>query len=196
MTGATTDISWIDKDTGYPCVMLRNPWAGHLCGYVLVPAGHPVNGVPYDNVVGVEVHGGLTYSEPANSLGGMSSEWALGFDCGHLCDKAAPKDEDYVRAQLTQLAHQLKEITVEQVTAHYSAAVAKVAPYDKEATLSAIDAAFMLGERMEDPQERQTFELALRVAHAETELGNFEHAMKVVLKAVSRITDRSKDGLA
>jgi len=184
MTGATTDITWIDKDTGYPCVMVRNPWAGHLCGYVLLPAGHPLNGVPYQDVVGVEVHGGVTYSASAKSLGGMATEWALGFDCGHFCDKAKPKNEDYVRAQLTQLALQLKDIKIEQVIARYSP---PATPYDKESTLAAIDAAEMLGSLIKDLQKRRDFTLTLRVANAETELGNFEHAIKLVLKAVASV---------
>ena len=228
-----TDITWIDKDTSYPCVMVRNPWAGHLCGYVILPAGHPVNGVPYADMIDVKVHGGLTYSDSAESLGGMPSEWALGFDCGHVCDLAAPKDEEYVRAQVTKLAQQLKAITDEQVTLHYatlapeserpinreclhqlfqqaqklklkwlpaaagipaeqsaaqcSAAIQSVSPlspYTRESTLATIDAATRLSEQIKDPGERQWFDMALKVANAELEMGNLEQAVKVVLKAV------------
>lgn len=189
MTDATTDITWIDVDTKYPCIMIRNSWGGHLCGYVILPAEHPLHGVPERDiaVLGVEVHGGVTYAESAESLGGMATEWAVGFDCGHFCDKAQPKNEDYVRAEVIKLAHQLKEITQEQVTAQYSASSKAVPPYTRESMLSAIDAAEMLGTLITDLQKRRDFTLTLRVAHAETELGNFEHAMKIVLKAVASV---------
>lgn len=224
-----TDITWIDKDTSYPCVMVRNIYAGHLCGYVLLPAAHPVNGMSHADMLslGIEVHGGLTYSDSAESLGGMPSEWALGFDCGHMCDKDAPKDEEYVRTEVTKLAQQLKAITDEQVTLHYatlapaserplkgdclykefrqahklkvkwlpaeqsaaqcSAAIQSVSPlspYTRESTLATIDAATRLSEQIKDPGERQWFDMALKVANAELEMGNLEHAVKVVLKAV------------
>lgn len=182
-----TDITWIDKDTSYPCVMVRNSYGGHLCGYVLLPAAHPVNGMSCADIIslGVEVHGGLTYSDSAESLGGMSSEWALGFDCGHMCDRAAPKDEEYVRTEVTKLAQQLKTITDEQVTLHYATlAPAPASPYTRESTLATIDAATRLSEQIEDSGKRQTFDMALRVANAELEMGNLEQAVKVVLKAV------------
>ena len=186
MTDATTDITWIDVNTKYPCIMIRNSWGGHLCGYVILPAEHPLHGVPERDiaVLGLMVHGGVTYAESAESLGGMATEWAVGFDCGHFCDKAQPKNEDYVRAEVIKLAHQLKEITQEQVTAQYSASSKAVPPYTRESTLATIAAATRLSEQIEDSGKRQTFDIALKVANAELEMGNLEQAVKVVLKAV------------
>ena len=181
-----TDITWIDVNTKYPCIMIRNPYRGHLCGYVILPAGHPLHGVPERDiaVLGLMVHGGVTYAESAESLGGMATEWAVGFDCGYFCDKAQPKNEDYVRAEVIKLAHQLKEITQEQVTAQYSASSKAVPPYTRESTLATIAAATILSEQIEDSGKRQTFDIALKVANAELEMGNLEQAVKVVLKAV------------
>lgn len=55
---------WPDEATGLPCLMVRNPGGGNWCGYVGVPATHPLHGKHYDaNGVDVRVHGGLTFSE-------------------------------------------------------------------------------------------------------------------------------------
>jgi hypothetical protein len=52
---------------------------GHRCGYVSVPAGHPMFGKHYDDVE-VNVHGGLTYAAEEDGL------WCFGYDCAHWDD--------------------------------------------------------------------------------------------------------------
>ena len=70
---------WVDADTGYECSIWRNPNMGHLCGYVGIPKGHPCYGVGYNDMDGIEVHGGLTYSEVDDKR-----QWhVFGFDAGH-----------------------------------------------------------------------------------------------------------------
>lgn len=34
--------AWNDVSTGYACAILRHPSLGHLCGYVQMPASHPL----------------------------------------------------------------------------------------------------------------------------------------------------------
>lgn len=63
--GEADKVSWRDEASGYDCIMLRDTHRGFLSGYVGVPNDHPLWGwkreaVPSD--IGIEVHGGLTYS--------------------------------------------------------------------------------------------------------------------------------------
>ena len=61
---------------GFQCLVARGFAA--LCGYVLVPVGHPCERLWYDDV-DVSVHGGLTFRQRVKG-----GSW-FGFDCGH-CD--------------------------------------------------------------------------------------------------------------
>lgn len=77
---------------GYPCLILRHPSLGHLCGYVGIPEGHPAHGKHY-NALDVSVHGGLTYSHECRgdichiSQDGDKTFW-FGFDCAHYDDSS------------------------------------------------------------------------------------------------------------
>ncbi len=66
---------------GMPCLMLRN-WCGVWCGYVAVNPDHPYYGQAYSEMDGdIEVHGGLTYSDPITSSGLASIVAMLGTRC-------------------------------------------------------------------------------------------------------------------
>lgn len=56
-------VQWQDEATGLPCLIVRSP-VGALCGYVGVPPDHPWHGKEYDDeaLIGVEVHGGLSFA--------------------------------------------------------------------------------------------------------------------------------------
>lgn len=54
-------VQYTDPDTGLPCLIVRHPTSGQLCGYVGVTDGHPDFQKDYDSVA-ASVHGGLTYS--------------------------------------------------------------------------------------------------------------------------------------
>lgn len=41
-------LRWVDKATGYTCVILRAMEIGHLCGYVGVMPNHPAHGLHYN----------------------------------------------------------------------------------------------------------------------------------------------------
>lgn len=53
---------WVDEATGLDCLIVRNPRAGHLCGYVGVPPGHPWHGVSRHEII-VVVHDCLSFSD-------------------------------------------------------------------------------------------------------------------------------------
>ena len=75
---------------GLICEVARHPSQGHYCGYVLVPKGHKLYEMGYDEAYGmadINVHGGLTYADSHNEY------WALGFDCNHGGDFNVPQDE-------------------------------------------------------------------------------------------------------
>lgn len=91
---------WTDAATGLPCLVVRVPKAGHLCGYVGVPPSHPAYGKDYDDacLYGVEVHGGFTFADRCQPVAdesqgvchvapdGEDDVWWLGFDHTHSGD--------------------------------------------------------------------------------------------------------------
>ena len=87
-------VAWRDPATGYECIMLRNRDGGFLSGYVGVPVDHPLWGwereaVPSD--LGIEVHGGLTYSRICEH--GPSPDRRLATEARRICDtRMTPAD--------------------------------------------------------------------------------------------------------
>ncbi len=73
----------------------KNNWLGTKHGwgngYVIIPKGHKLYGVNYEEI-DVNVHGGLTFSEFANDLDWSEMPeyskdgWVVGFDTAHLYD--------------------------------------------------------------------------------------------------------------
>jgi hypothetical protein len=88
---------------GFPCLIVRVPHSGHLCGYVAVPPGHPWHGKGYDDVrtkdgEWPDAHGGLTYAGACSGTichvpkpGEPDDVWWLGFDHAH-CGDSSPFD--------------------------------------------------------------------------------------------------------
>ena len=89
-------VDWKTK-AGLSAIALRHP-AGHWCGYVAVPPGHPAYESGEEDVV--DVHGGVTF---ANKCGGFvchvpepgepAEVFWIGFDFAH-CNDAAPSEWD------------------------------------------------------------------------------------------------------
>lgn len=84
-------VVWTHK--GVPCLVLRHPTMGHLCGYVGVPPGHPWHGDPFDDWSDdapnkqPDCHGGVTYGGERPPRGeGPGQHWWVGFDCAHSGD--------------------------------------------------------------------------------------------------------------
>lgn len=71
---------------GFRCETARSRM-GTLCGYVLIPEGHPWHGLGRGQVP-CDVHGDTTYCQAT-----PDGAWRVGFDCGHFND-LIPMDAD------------------------------------------------------------------------------------------------------
>ena len=123
------------ESEGFPCLIVRNPSLGTLCGYVAMPPGHPWHGKHYGDL-DVEVHGGLTFADACQGHichvpkpGAPDDVWWLGFDMGHAWDiwpgyvaltrgfalegfsGASYKTVEYVRKECESVAAQAKAAT-------------------------------------------------------------------------------------
>lgn len=54
--GEPDEARWTDEATGYECAVLRGPW-GAWCGYVQLPADHPLHGISYSDDVPARLQG-------------------------------------------------------------------------------------------------------------------------------------------
>jgi hypothetical protein len=119
---------------GFAALALRHPAHGHWCGYVGVPAGHPLYEKEAQDIEGLaNFHGGINYTAKCSGLichtpgPGMPDDvWWIGGDFGHWFDlspgrearwpgeaAAAPLparycELPYVRAHIERLALQLR----------------------------------------------------------------------------------------
>lgn len=117
--GEADKVAWVDEATGLECIMLREHPEGFLRGFVGVSSTHPLFGWNHDAVpasLGIEVHGGLTYSricddgpnprrhliteyrrichvvvgevplQHATDHRAGGGQWWFGFDCDHIFD--------------------------------------------------------------------------------------------------------------
>lgn len=122
---------WIDEATGLDCLIVRQPRAGHLCGYVGVPPGHVLYEKDWQEADELlDMHGGCTFSrfcQPHETEdsgichvpgpGRPDQVWWIGFDCAHSGDfspglliglnHCTYKPFEYVQKQCADLAAQL-----------------------------------------------------------------------------------------
>jgi hypothetical protein len=98
----------------------ENTWLNSLPtgwgnGYVVIPQGHPMYGIDYDEIP-VEVHGGLTFASSVHDcinwpeVKDMFEEggWVVGFDTAHFYDNKHTCPESYVLAETLRLKEQLE----------------------------------------------------------------------------------------
>ncbi len=67
--GEADKIAWLDPQTGYECIVMRDAKNGYLRGFVGLPLSHPLYGFDHDAIpsdLGIEIHGGLTYGKPCD----------------------------------------------------------------------------------------------------------------------------------
>lgn len=126
-------IEWRhEKEPHFPCLIVRNV-LGSLCGYVGVNESHAYYEKDCDEVVAIDVHGGITFSDrcrKGSNIGPTPLEnesdkvWWLGFHCAHWDDvqpyfgkimradfpEVTYKNIDYVIAEINSLAEQLAPI--------------------------------------------------------------------------------------
>lgn len=84
-------------------------------GYVAVHPGHPYYGKHYDEISGVDVHGGLTYSAPYNAERDPIEAqgcWVFGFDTAHAYDSLDNwPDAESVLAEAQRLKIQFEAVS-------------------------------------------------------------------------------------
>jgi len=99
--------TFVKKNTWLPGI--KHGWGN---GYVIIPKGHPLHGKHYDDI-DVEVHGGLTFSEPVKELDWPEiskkdkSGWVIGFDTAHADDDCYSWPEQRVKSETEYLLKQL-----------------------------------------------------------------------------------------
>lgn len=96
-------IQYVDPSTGLPCLIIRAPSSGALCGYVGTYPGHRWHSMDWGDYPWEDsplAHGGINYTDfcaewapeemgvchvPAR--GGPGPIWWLGYDCGHVATR-------------------------------------------------------------------------------------------------------------
>lgn len=99
----STDLREAMELTGFNDFSMRQWW---LCGYVVLPGDHPLNGEHYDDINDVvDVHEGLTFSD-----NGERNTWIIGFDCNHAKDGDKENTEEFVVSEIQKLVDQLTDL--------------------------------------------------------------------------------------
>ncbi len=81
-------------------------------GYVVIPKGHKLHGINYDDI-NVNVHGGLTFSKLASDLDWIEipedakDGWIVGFDTAHYGDNISRWTKSAVEEETERLRQQL-----------------------------------------------------------------------------------------
>lgn len=75
-------FEWVDESTDFPCLIIRHPLSGNLCGYVAVPPGNTFHGLDRNEAAlrGIDVHDNITYAAPCMAVdeipdGAQESPW-------------------------------------------------------------------------------------------------------------------------
>lgn len=90
-------------------------------GYVIIPKGHPLHGKDYNEIEGIDVHGGITLSESANGLTGIFRQkripkdcWILGFDTAHFADTLETWPKKRVLKELNDFRLQCEQYSLDK----------------------------------------------------------------------------------
>jgi hypothetical protein len=79
---------------GLKCVVVQAREARHRCGYVRIPPSHVDYNKEHDNIVDVNIHGGLTFSQLEDCIEEDGQGYWVGFDCNHSQDAMFDPDVD------------------------------------------------------------------------------------------------------
>lgn len=87
------EVEWDSDEWRVPCLIMRTPALGNLCGYVGVAPAHPWHGLGLNGLDAVcSVHWGITWAAPRDHLRvtrtdeTVADHWYIGFDCAHAFD--------------------------------------------------------------------------------------------------------------
>lgn len=107
-------LAW--EQDGFPCAIVRNG-GGALCGYVGLPADHPL-ATGEASIESLSVHGGITWDKFSDE----NQLFWIGFDCAHSGDLSPAYSFNppsytyctlsYVQAEITSLLSQLSSLSV------------------------------------------------------------------------------------
>lgn len=91
-------------------------------GYVVIPIGHPLHGKNYNDIDGINIHGGLTFSEPVSELKtpvwkkcfseDEKDAWVIGFDTAHGGDTLEYWTPQRVQEEANRLLEQVKNYNI------------------------------------------------------------------------------------
>ena len=95
-------------------MLIENTWLTGLNhgwgnGYVVIPKGHPLFKMEYDEIdeeVNIRIHGGLTFSGPMKG-----HDWVIGFDTAHLGDTQEKWTKEAVQKETDFLLQQILDYT-------------------------------------------------------------------------------------
>jgi hypothetical protein len=88
------EVEWDSEEWRVPCLIMRAPELGVLCGYVGVAPAHPWHGLDLValNEVVTNGHWGVSWAAPRDQLRvtrtdeTVADHWYVGFDCAHAFD--------------------------------------------------------------------------------------------------------------
>lgn len=82
--------------------------AEYRCGYIVIPQGHELYEVNYDDIYIPSVHMELTYSEYGDEDFNFSdTEWIIGFDTGHSIDNSITRSLKHVQKCLDKMVDEI-----------------------------------------------------------------------------------------
>ena len=102
MIGLTRENNWLPASIPYG-------WGN---GYVIIPKGHSLYGIDYEDI-DVNIHGGLTYgssiseSQQLDIPKEVEDGWVVGFDTLHYLDTQSIWTKAAVEAEVENLKQQL-----------------------------------------------------------------------------------------
>lgn len=113
------EVSWVDQNSGFLCLIRRAPMSGHLNGYVgVVPSDALYRISAYTTLydgdnkeflpegrdvldLNLKVHGGVTWSNKLSEV--STSIWWFGFDTAHHLDRVPLSPDFHLREKLKEL---------------------------------------------------------------------------------------------
>jgi hypothetical protein len=87
-------------------ILFEKGWGN---GYVAIPPTHPAYKMDYD-IIDVDIHYGLTYSQYGDGVNAPIDWWVFGFDTAHYGDTLEKWPKEAVEAETKRLFCQLLDI--------------------------------------------------------------------------------------
>ena len=92
--------TWLSDE--YKKAGVNSIGVGYGNGYVGVPKEHELYRVDYNDIQGIDIHGGLTFSDFWQEES-KDNYWYLGFDTCHAFDNAENCNKQFVESEVKKL---------------------------------------------------------------------------------------------